>query len=272
MNNKISILGIGWLGLPLAMHLIAKGYQIKGSTTSLMKLKKLKQKGIQPYHIILKENEVVGEIDEFLEESEILIINIPPGLRSNPDIDFVAKIRGLLKPIEKSSVKHVLYVSSTSVFEDQENFTIIQDTTMPNASKNTGKQLIATEKLLKQKNKFATTILRFGGLFGPDRHPATMLSGRSNLKNPEAPINLIHQQDCIGIIDTILEQNHWGETLNVAYPDHPQKEAYYTSICKQMDLPIPQYDREIASKGKMICSIQVENNLKYKYIRDLYNT
>ena len=268
--KKISILGIGWLGLPLAMHLITKGYQIKGSTTSLMKLKKLKQKGIQPYHIILKENKVAGEIDEFLDESEILIINIPPGLRSNPDIDFVAKIRGLLKPVEKSSVKHVLFVSSTSVFEDQEGFPIIQDTTVTNASKNAGKQLIATEELLRQNNKFATTIIRFGGLFGPDRHPATMLSGKTNLKNPEAPINLIHQQDCIEIIATILEQHYWEQTINAAYPDHPQKEVYYTSICKQMDLPIPQYDKETASKGKIINTDKIIKELNYEFKKDLY--
>ena len=270
MSNKISILGIGWLGLPLAMHLIAKEYQIKGSTTSLMKLKKLKQKGIKPYHIILKEDKVAGGIDEFFDESEILIINIPPGLRSNPDIDFVAKIRGLLKPIEKSSVKHVLFVSSTSVFEDQEGFPIIQDTTVPNASKNSGEQLIATEWLLRENANFKTTILRFGGLFGPDRHPATMLSGKTNLKNPEAPINLIHQQDCIEIIDTILEQQYWEQTLNAAYADHPQKEAYYTTICKQMNLPIPQYDKETVSIGKAIDPDKAVKELNYEFKKDLY--
>ena len=270
MSNKISILGIGWLGLPLAMHLIAKGYQIKGSTTSLMKLKKLKQKGIKPYHIILKEDKVAGEIDEFLEESEILIINIPPGLRSNPDIDFVAKIRGLLKPVGKSSVKHVLFVSSTSVFEDQEDFPIINDSSVPNASKNSGEQLIATEGLLRENANFKTTILRFGGLFGPDRHPATMLSGRTSLKNPKAPINLIHLEDCIGIIKKIIDTQSWNQTFNAVYPDHPQKEAYYTYISKQMDLPIPQYDQERASKGKIINTDKLIKELNYEFKKDLY--
>ena len=31
---KISIIGLGWLGLPLADHLIEQGYQVLGSTTS----------------------------------------------------------------------------------------------------------------------------------------------------------------------------------------------------------------------------------------------
>ena len=37
-REKISILGCGWLGLPLAKSLLAKGYKIKGSTTSESKL------------------------------------------------------------------------------------------------------------------------------------------------------------------------------------------------------------------------------------------
>ncbi|WP_258929290.1 hypothetical protein [Flavobacterium davisii] len=43
-RQKISLLGCGWLGLPLAESLIKKGYEIKGSTTNLDKIPLLKQK------------------------------------------------------------------------------------------------------------------------------------------------------------------------------------------------------------------------------------
>ncbi|RZS99073.1 NAD(P)-binding domain-containing protein [Aquimarina brevivitae] len=271
MSKTISILGIGWLGFPLALDLIAKGYQVKGSTTSLMKIRKLKQKGIQPYHIIVKENGIAGEIKEFLEESEVLIINIPPGLRGNPDINFVAKIKNLIAPINKSTVKQLLFVSSTSVFEDLEDFPIINDTTTPLASKNAGKQLIQAESLLTDTKSFQTTILRFGGLFGPNRHPATMLSGKTDLKNPKAPVNLIHQQDCIGVINAILNKDIWGETFNAAYPDHPEKETYYTKICEQMGLPIPQYDYETVSKGKIISAALLMEALEFEFKFNLYS-
>jgi hypothetical protein len=39
------------------------------------------------------------------------------------------------------------------------------------------------------------------------------LAGRENLENPDAPINLIHQTDCIGIILRIIEKI-LGETYN----------------------------------------------------------
>ena len=40
-KQKISIVGLGWLGLPLAVQLQKRGYAINGSTTTLDKLEVL---------------------------------------------------------------------------------------------------------------------------------------------------------------------------------------------------------------------------------------
>jgi len=47
----ISILGCGWLGLPLAEHFRDAGYSVKGSTTSDDKIELLKGKQIAPFLI-----------------------------------------------------------------------------------------------------------------------------------------------------------------------------------------------------------------------------
>ena len=265
MSKQISILGTGWLGLPLATALVKQGHIIKGSTTSLRKLRQLKSNAIEPHHIILKETSVAGEIQSFLADSELLIINVPPGLRRNPEVNFVAKIRSLIQHIEKSDVKNVLFVSSTSVFTDQEVFPLISEETTPNAVSNSGKQLIEVEKLLQSNTKFKTTILRFAGLFDSRRHPATMLSKRQHIKNPKAPVNLIHLEDCVGVIQKIIETGHWNEVFNASYPDHPEKAEYYSMICRQMELSIPDYDLETPSKGKVIESKKVSNILEYTF-------
>jgi hypothetical protein len=47
------------------------------------------------------------------------------------------------------------------------------------------------------------------------------------MDNPDAPINLIHQADCIGIILKIIEKS-W-EKLIMQPPLHPfMREVYYT--------------------------------------------
>ena len=46
MKNTTSIFGCGWLGKPLALYLLEKDFQVKGSTTSEEKMQELKEEGI----------------------------------------------------------------------------------------------------------------------------------------------------------------------------------------------------------------------------------
>ena len=108
MNKQISILGTGWLGMPLALALQDQGYRIYGSTTSQEKVTILDGHGITPFLINTTEEKVEGDIKSFLDGSEILIINIPPGLRRNPKGNFVSKIKHVISAIETSSVTKVL--------------------------------------------------------------------------------------------------------------------------------------------------------------------
>lgn len=265
----IGILGTGWLGFPLAQELIKQGNQVHGTTTSQEKIKAFVQCRITPFYIQLEENGISGPVNPFLTGCESLVIAIPPGLRRNPTANFVAKIKHLIPPIETAAIKHVLFISSTSVYNDHEDFPVITNKSTPDATSEAGKQLLKVEKMLLNNLNFETTILRFGGLFGDKRHPATMLSKRSAIKNPKAPVNLIHLQDCIAIISKLVGSNnaeqYFGKTFNAVTPYHPEKEAYYRSICKKLKLSMPDYSHEIASKGKTIDSSYLVQCLNYNF-------
>lgn len=265
MKTQISIIGCGWLGLPLAKALISKDYKIKGSTTSQNKIDKLKKASIDSFLIQLKEDGISGNSSEFLAGSETVIINIPPGLRKTPTKNHVAEITHLVEAIEVAQIKNVLYVSSTSVFKDEETFPMIDSDTLPNATSNSSKQLIAIEQMLQNNSNFNTTILRFGGLFDEERHPAEYLSGKNNVSNPDAPINLIHKNDCTEIIARILKNNHWNMVFNAAHPNHPSKQKYYTAYCKNHNLKLPEFSSEPRSKGKIIDSTNLVQLLNYPF-------
>lgn len=265
MKKQICIIGCGWLGLPLAKNLVNKGYKVKGSTTSEEKLIAISDANIEAFCIKLSEDGITGNYTDFLKGSETVIINIPPGLRKNPDKNHVGEIQHLVNAIETQNIKNVIYISSTSVFEDEAHFPIINADSEPNAISNSSKQLIAIEHLLKKNITFNTTIIRFGGLFDVQRHPAKYLAGRTNLSNPDAPVNLIHKEDCINIITLILRNNIWNETFNAAHPNHPTKKEYYTNYCKQHQLDLPQYNTSEKSKGKIIEGTKVEQLLNYSF-------
>ena len=264
--KQISILGCGWLGMPLAKSLLEKGFSIKGSTTSFEKISALESNGIQPFQIELSETEIKGEINSFLKNSEILIIDIPPKLRSISNENFVKKIQNLIPFIEKAKIEKVIFISSTSVYADAP-LTIfrVTESTKPNPETESGKQLLATEILLQSNPNLKTTVVRFGGLIGDDRHPIHFLAGRKNIENPEAPINLIHQKDCIGIIEAIVKQECWNETFNAVAPFHPTRKEYYTQKAMKLALPLPEFVNSKIAVGKIILSDKVKIVLDYHF-------
>jgi len=273
--TQISILGCGWLGLPLAKALLENGFSVKGSTTSNEKLSVLENLGIQAFKIKLSETKIQGGIDSFLENSKILIIDVPPKLRGSEKdpsttlrMTFVEKINNVIPFIEKSSIENVLFISSTSVY-GEDNSMVTEETEL-NPDTESGKQLVQTEQLLQSNSNFKTTILRFGGLIGEDRHPIKFLAGRKNIENPNAPINLIHQEDCIGIILEILRQAQndkleWNETFNAVTPFHPSRKEYYTQKAVEFNLALPGFNVENSSFGKTISSSKIERDLGYSF-------
>lgn len=273
--TQISILGCGWLGLPLAKSLIEKGHSVNGSTTSENKLSILENAGIHPFLVTLESESVSETIISFLSESEILIIDIPPKLRGSNAVTanlsqkvFVKKIETLIPFIEKSAIKKVLFVSSTSVYGD-ENGNITEET-IPNPETESGKQLLLSEAILQNNQNFETTILRFGGLIGEDRHPVTSLSGKENLANADAPVNLIHQNDCIRIIEEIIDQSKWNQVFNAVAPFHPTREEYYTQKAKEQNLILPTFSTEKSDIKKTISSEKIENSLNYLFKLEEY--
>ena len=253
MKNTIGIIGCGWLGFPLAKSLIQAGYNVHGSTTNKDKLDALEKEGIKPFIVILGEESVSGSLAEFLVQVDILIINIPPRLRGNYKENYVLKMNLLHNEMGKSNVKKILFVSSTSVYGAFEGE--VTEDTFPMPVTESGRQLVEAEKIFQNDKSIQTTILRFGGLIGPNRHPITMLSGKKGLSDGNVPVNLIHLDDCIHLIKTVLENNWWDQIFNGVYPDHPLKRDYYYQMADKNMLPRPQYLKPESTKsGKIVLS------------------
>ena len=263
--TQISILGCGWLGLPLAKSLLQNGFSIKGSTTSLEKISLLESEGITPFLVRLEEQQISASVIDFLADSQILIINIPPKLRGGSTENFVAKITTLLPFIENSTVEKVLFVSSTSVYGEDNEF--VTEASVLNPDSEGGRQLAIVENVLQKNNRFQTTILRFGGLISDERNPVRFLSGRENIENPDAPINLIHQDDCIGIIEKIIALNSWDETYNAVAPFHPTRQEYYTQKATELNLALPKFAALNTIVGKTILNNKLIEVLEYSFIK-----
>ncbi len=260
-SGTVAILGCGWLGLPLGKHLLAKGYSVKGSVTSPEKLNQLGDAGILPYRIVLSDSEAIVEDPAFFE-SDVLIVAIPPRRIDSVEQVFPAQIGQLIPLILNSGIQKVIFISSTSVYPEKHQVAREDDLFSPD--KGSGKALLLAENLLNSLTDFKTTILRFGGLIGADRNPARFLL-KAQRPVANTPVNLIHRDDCIGIIVAVLEQELWGETLNACCPEHPLKKDFYGRAARISGLPAPLVSDQ-AEAYKIIDSSKLIRMLGYAFI------
>lgn len=268
MSNTIAIIGCGWLGLPLAKELIKEQYTIKGSTTSVEKISLLDKEGIEPYFIKLNENGIEGAIHNFLKDTDTLIINVPPRLRGAYKENYIVKMHLLYAEIKKTSIKNIVFISSTSVYGDIDGE--VTEQTTPEPTTESGKQLLISEAIFEDSD-LNVSIIRFGGLISEDRHPVTMLSKKDNLSNGNMPINLIHRNDCIRIIKSTIKNNWWDLIINGVYPYHPKKQEYYKIEALNRGLKVPDYKPNSPEKGKIIISDFLLNNKKFIFLTSIKN-
>ena len=259
LKNKVGIIGCGWLGLPLAKSLIKNNYIVYGSTTNKKKLGLLSNENINPFFLCLVEEGILGNIKEFLENLDVLIINVPPKNKNTNEYSII--IRHLSVAVKESNLKKVIFISSTGVYGSNQGK--IDSYTIPKPSSKNGTNLVEAEKIIS--NNFSTTILRLGGLIGPDRNPAKVLSSKKIAYNPNSPVNLIHLTDCIGIIKCIIKKNKWGKTYLGVSPYHPSKESYYNSQCIKLGLNKINFAKKSDQTYKEITDKNITEELGYNF-------
>ncbi|WP_299821764.1 SDR family oxidoreductase [uncultured Pontibacter sp.] len=264
-KQTVSVLGCGWLGLPLAEQLSRNGYMVKGSTTSPVKLEIIRQQGISPYLLNLsKENLQTETIHDFLE-ADVLVLNIPPKLRSDGGESYLKQMHTLRNYLADSPISRILFVSSTSVYQDL-NRTVTEEDISFTDEQEPGNMLLQAERLFMQSEEWMTTIVRFGGLVGGERHPGKFLAGKQDLPNGDAPVNMIHLDDCIAILSRIIEQEKWGETYNACADAHPLRKDFFRKAAEQLGLTPPTFQDMAETHFKLIKNQKLKDDLAYVFL------
>jgi nucleoside-diphosphate-sugar epimerase len=266
----ISILGCGWLGFPLGQSLLRHGYTVKGSTTTTSKFEILEKNGIQPYLI-----DVPGTIDDpdnaSFWDSNTLFLNIPPGRGdSNVEKTYPGKIEAVCKHIVRSdsenTIEKIIFASSTSVYPSEEGLYTEEDADLSNTARPSGSAVLKAEKVVQGFSEFESVILRFGGLYGYDRHPVRYLAGKENLSSPHKPVNLIHQDDCIKIVRKVLESDSVSGVFNAVSDGHPPRKTLYQSAADHFSVDPPTFDSDSDSINRVISNEKLKKELNYKFI------
>lgn len=261
--QTISILGAGWLGMPLGESLVETGYTVNGSTTRKEKLPEISSKGMQAYQLEIGEEIEANNLSGFFN-CDLLFVNIPPR-RRDPDIlkNYPFKMGLILEQIQAHQIPYCIFISSTSVYGDQNEIVTEESPTLP--SRNSGKALVTCEQLFMQTPNCKTTVLRMAGLAGGDRKVGRFLAGKKELSNGWGKVNLVHLEDCIGVIEAVIVQHQWKEIFNVSADSHPTRKALYTTQAKKLGLDPPQFLEDSPAKYKVVSNEKVKRVLGYEF-------
>ncbi len=264
-KKNVSILGCGWLGLPLAEAFIKSGFSVKGSTTREERVSFIEAVGAKPYVLKASDGLWAGEhLNDFLQ-CNILVIAIPPGTKRNANSTHAVEIGQLMEHIKTCaiSIEHVIYISSTSVYKNTNSVVVESDTEIHSNIENY--ILFQAETYIQESVIEKKLILRLGGLTGYDRMLGRFFAGKQQLAGGNEPVNLVHRDDVVAGILYILEKKVEQKVLNICSPQHPSRKEFYTQLCDRFNLPEPHFSNLLITDWKEV-SIEKFNQSGYKWL------
>ncbi len=241
------VLGYGWLGKPLALEFKKKGWNVYASSRNEKKWIDIQNHGMHSWKYNANETTIYPE---WFSELDVLIFNIPPS--GIPD--YANAVSEITKQLNKKC--HIIFTSSTGVYLDTDGIVV------EGSALNLDHPVTQAEKALEVSGK-QFIILRLAGLIGGERHPVKHLSGR-HLENGNQVVNLVHRDDVINIIVSLVEKEKKNGIYNVCYPNHPTRADYYTKTAVAMQIVPPRFEESVGT-GKIVSSEKIEKELNYTF-------
>jgi len=266
-SPPVLVLGCGWLGLALARSLAAGGRRVLGTTTSPNQLPGLEAAGITP-HLLRLGADFNGPADALLHRllraADVLVLNVPP--RAAAAGAYPTLLRPVHRAVAAAGIRHVLFVSSTGVYPNEAR--VMREADAVSTRDAASDVLRAEGHFVPRYGQWKSTVVRLGGLIGPDRAPGRFLAGRRDLTQGNAPVNLVHLTDAVGVLSAIIEHRAWGHTFNVCANQHPRRRDFYPAAAEFLQLESPTFLAENGVSGKTIDSSLVRQVVPYQFRHD----
>ena len=79
---------------------------------------------------------------------------------------------------------------------------------------------------------------------------------------------MIHLEDCMGIIETIITENLWGETMNACAPSSETRQSFYNQAAKDLGIEPPTFIDQPTPYKKVSVNKLIElTGYQFKYWR-----
>ncbi|MDG6774887.1 NAD-dependent epimerase/dehydratase family protein [Thiomicrorhabdus sp. ZW0627] len=215
---NILIVGCGGIGSELALTLIEQGHTVYGLRRHTDNL---------PDGIIPIEADITLSLSEFIPENlDYVFYSASAGKHKDMAYyqAYVLGVKHTLKALSDQNIKRIFFISSSSVFGQSEGEKVTEES--PTSGNNfSTKRLLEGEELISNAN-FPSTIVRFGGIYGPGRtHLIDLIQQGKAHCMEDVYSNRIHSADCVGILAHLLNLNEQDpklvDSLYIGVDDQP---------------------------------------------------
>ncbi|TMO29932.1 NADP-binding protein [Pseudoalteromonas sp. S4492] len=248
-DNKMVVLGAGWLGQALCLKAKELAWQVQGTHRSR-----------EHEHDFQRQFAFVGDelVHDVSLEEAWWVCAIPPRSRSS-ESNYLATLQAGLELAKQLNCKGFILCSSTGVYPADNGH--YDESTIINCQSARQQQLFDAEQLVLSAGG---KVLRLAGLVGPGRDPGKFVAGKELSSSSQQVVNMVQQQDVIAAIFSVLE--NWSSAssiYNVVNPAHPIKADYYQQKCTEQGNQPPTFTND--DKGERIIDGSAIESLSFRY-------
>jgi nucleoside-diphosphate-sugar epimerase len=243
------IAGCGYVGESLARRLTVAGHRVWG----LRRRPHPVGEGIHTIVADLLDSEALGLAIGDLPELDTVFYTTAADGRDEAAYRaaYVQGLETLLRVLEEQErvPRRLLYTSSTSVYGQQAGEWVDEDSpTEPEHF--TGRILLEGEALLVRA-PFPTTVVRFGGIYGPGRTRLIEQVRRGAARIPASPLytNRIHRDDCAGVLHHLMELPQAADLYLGVDDDPAEYGAVLRRLAERLGKPEPPEATEEEPRG-----------------------
>lgn len=263
--KRVAIVGLGWLGMPLAMSLAGAGWQVTGSKTTPDGVSAARSCGIDSYLLELTPalNCEADDLEALLNV-DALVVTLPASRTAAGGESYLLAVQQLVDSALAFGVPRIIFTSSTSVYGERSGMTKESNALEPVSV--AGQTLQTLESWLHNLPNTSVDILRLSGLVGPGRHPGRFLAGKTDIANGNQGVNLVHLDDVIAAISLLLQTPKGGRIYNLSAPLHPARNQFYPQVARQLGLTPPTFQPDPETHGgKLIDGSKICRELGFEY-------
>ncbi len=265
MSGGFGIVGCGYVGSAVAVHLRRQGHEVVGTTTSPERLGELCDLVDHPR--IYRADDPMADAS-FLDRLDGVLIAMAPTTATFEE-DQYEKVYGQAVPALVDALRqrqgrkplHVSYLSSAGVYGDQSG-AICNELTPPDCSNTANALLASAESAVLSLNDASTQacVLRLGGIYGPGKDIPSYIrsaAGQSVPKNGNHINAWVHLLDIIRGVDFAYEKRLQG-IYNLVDDLQFTRRQLSNALCDDHGLPPVIWDNH-DRPGARIFNARVSN-------------